>query len=154
MIDPKKFFSGEYALRLKNSDDESTFTGLAEIQVTKSTSEEDAADNDEIKYDPSIELISAFLESDEQYKSFDELLKEIWDKEALRQKLLGNIMANVPAETGSWQDFSSAVKREYASMIYEKNLYAPDLVGVVEDEEQVTIRKGTQLFVNKSTLVA
>ena len=37
-------------------------------------------------------------------------------------------MANVPAEQGSWREFSAAIKEEYATIIYENELVVNDLI--------------------------
>ena len=128
IVDPEKFTNGDYAFKLVNTDSEnSTFTGIADIEITKH-SDDSEADSDEISYDPKIEILDAYLRSGEQFKTFDQLLRSVWSKKHLRDKLLGNLMAHVPEEQESWKDFSAAIKEEYSTIIHESELIVNDLI--------------------------
>ena len=127
-IDPGRFTNGDYAFKLVNTDDDtSSFTGVADIQITKH-SEGSEQDSDEIAYEPKIEILDAYLHSGNQFRTFDQLLRSVWNKKPLRDQLLGNLMANVPAEQDSWKKFSAAIKEEYSTMIYESELLVNDLI--------------------------
>ena len=123
IINPAKFYSGEYGFRIKNQQKQPSFTGLSNFWIEPGKAAQEAQDTAEIT-EAHVIIDDFSLVSAEAYDSFEKLLKHTWQNRRIRTPLLGGMMANVPSRNDNWNDFYDAVKETYSSVVYERKLSA------------------------------
>ena len=121
IVDPNNFFSGDYGFRVRDRSLEPSKTGLAEFSIIDGAANEESVIN-EVAYNPSINIEEVNLTPNQPYDDIQQVMKAYWDRAEVRKYSLGSLMANVPADLGSWDDFNKAIHEKYSTIAYERKL--------------------------------